>query len=77
MSEKLYADIKSAFPPGFDTQLFDSDISGKMKVLLNLLFEIQKAKEKVVLVSNFTQALDVFEDMCKLHEFKYLRLDGR
>lgn len=77
MSEKLYGDIKSAFPPGFDSQPFDPDISGKLKVLLNLLFEIQRAKEKVVLVSNFTQALNLFEEMCKLHEFKCLRLDGR
>jgi len=76
MSEKLYTDIKSVFPAGFAEQGFDPEISGKMKVLLNLLLEIQQAKEKVVLVSNFTQALDQFEEMCKIHEFKFLRLDG-
>jgi len=46
-------------------------------VLLKLLIQIKKAKEKVVLVSNFTQTLNIFEEMCKIHEFKFFRLDGR
>lgn len=77
MSETLYSDIKNVFPAGFATQGFDPDLSGKLRVMLNILFDIQKAKEKVVLVSNFTQALDLFEEMFKIHDFKFLRLDGR
>ena len=48
-----------------------------MGVLLDLLLQIQKAKERVVLVSHFTQTLDLFEQLCAQHKFGCLRLDGR
>ncbi|GAB5353445.1 hypothetical protein AAMO2058_000037000 [Amorphochlora amoebiformis] len=51
--------------------------SGKMEVLDRLLCMVKKeTDDRVVLVSNYTQTLDVFEDMCKIRKWGFIRLDG-
>jgi DNA repair and recombination RAD54-like protein len=49
---------------------------GKMTVLERLLTRIKAEKEKVVLISNYTQTLDLFERLCRARRFAFLRLDG-
>lgn len=51
--------------------------SGKLKVVENLLKELHKTgSEKTVLISYYTQTLDIFVKLCNMKHYKYLRLDG-
>lgn len=51
--------------------------SGKLKVVDNLLKELYKnGSEKTVLISYYTQTLDIFVKLCNMNRYKYLRLDG-
>ncbi|KAJ3047248.1 DNA repair and recombination protein rad54b, partial [Rhizophlyctis rosea] len=51
--------------------------SGKISLLMDLLAEVKAAtQEKIVVVSNWTQTLDVIEKLCTEKEYSYLRLDG-
>ncbi|KAL4912555.1 vacuolar protein 14 C-terminal Fig4p binding-domain-containing protein [Aspergillus aurantiobrunneus] len=51
--------------------------SGKMMVLDRMLARIrQDTNDKIVLISNYTQTLDVFEKLCRSRTYGCLRLDG-
>lgn len=51
--------------------------SGKMQVLARMLARIrQDTNDKIVLISNYTQTLDVFEKLCRSRAYGCLRLDG-
>jgi DNA repair and recombination RAD54-like protein len=53
------------------------EYSGKMKVLDTILAYIKSTtNDKVVLVSNYTQTLDLFERLCRSRNYNYVRLDG-
>ena len=53
------------------------DLSGKLMFLDMLLAQIKTTtKDRVVLVSNYTQTLDLFENLCRLRSYKNVRLDG-
>jgi len=48
-----------------------------MDVLDRLLDTVRRTTDdRVVLVSNFTETLDVFEELCQLRKWPFLRLDG-
>ncbi|KAI8065710.1 P-loop containing nucleoside triphosphate hydrolase protein [Gongronella butleri] len=52
-------------------------LSGKFQVLENMLAKIKReTDDKIVLVSNYTQTLDLFERYCKQKQYGALRLDG-
>ncbi|RUP49491.1 P-loop containing nucleoside triphosphate hydrolase protein [Jimgerdemannia flammicorona] len=75
----LYVDSRclDAYPPGFNSKTYDPVISGKLMILDRILAELRSStKEKVVLVSNYTQTLDVLERMCKQYSYGFFRLDG-
>ncbi|KAI9370839.1 vacuolar protein 14 C-terminal Fig4p binding-domain-containing protein [Aspergillus egyptiacus] len=66
-------------PP--DSRGRDRDIrawySGKMMVLDRMLARIrQDTNDKIVLISNYTQTLDLFEKLCRSRQYGCLRLDG-
>lgn len=51
--------------------------SGKFQVLDRMLARIrQDTNDKIVLISNYTQTLDVFEKLCRSRSYGCLRLDG-
>lgn len=51
--------------------------SGKMQVLDRMLARIRMdSNDKIVLISNYTQTLDVFEKLCRSRSYGCLRLDG-
>jgi DNA repair and recombination RAD54-like protein len=51
--------------------------SGKMQVLDRMLARIRAdTNDKIVLISNYTQTLDLFERLCRNRNYGCLRLDG-
>ncbi|KZV55670.1 hypothetical protein F511_24347 [Dorcoceras hygrometricum] len=53
------------------------ELSGKMHVLARLLAQLrQRTDDKIVLVSNYTQTLDLFAQLCRERRYPFLRLDG-
>ncbi|EKD15054.1 SNF2 family domain-containing protein [Drepanopeziza brunnea f. sp. 'multigermtubi' MB_m1] len=51
--------------------------SGKMQVLDRMLARIrQDTNDKIVLISNYTQTLDMFDKLCRDRGYGSLRLDG-
>ncbi|ORZ14568.1 P-loop containing nucleoside triphosphate hydrolase protein [Absidia repens] len=54
-----------------------SSLSGKFIVLDRMLAKIKKeTNDKIVLISNYTQTLDLFEQFCIQKHYGVLRLDG-
>lgn len=61
-----FAKLLPIFPQGFNMKMIDPVLSGKMIVLDYLLAVIKATtNDRVVLVSNYTQTLDVFEKLCQ------------
>ena len=51
--------------------------SGKMQVLDRMLARIRRdTTDKIVLISNYTSTLDLFEKLCRSRQYGCLRLDG-
>ncbi|XP_030583572.1 DNA repair and recombination protein RAD54-like [Archocentrus centrarchus] len=65
------------FPPGYSIKAVEPQLSGKMLVLDYILAMTRTTTtDKVVLVSNYTQTLDLFEKLCRSRRYLYARLDG-
>ncbi|KAM0926962.1 hypothetical protein ACQ4PT_003108 [Festuca glaucescens] len=53
------------------------ELSGKMHVLARLLGHLRlKTDDRIVLVSNYTQTLDLFAQLCRERRYPNVRLDG-
>ncbi|PKA56106.1 DNA repair and recombination protein RAD54 [Apostasia shenzhenica] len=53
------------------------ELSGKMHVLARLLCHLRsRTDDRIVLVSNYTQTLDLFAQLCRERRYPYVRLDG-
>ncbi|KAK3751794.1 hypothetical protein QZH41_013249, partial [Actinostola sp. cb2023] len=72
----LYDGLLSVFPQGFDKQGLNLEMSGKLETLSKMLGEIFKSNERVVVVSNYTQTLDIIQRLCQVREYTFVRLDG-
>ncbi|XP_041064805.1 DNA repair and recombination protein RAD54-like isoform X1 [Carcharodon carcharias] len=65
------------FPSGYSTKSVEPQLSGKMLTLDYILAMTRStSSDKVVLVSNYTQTLDLFEKLCRDRRYLYVRLDG-
>ncbi|ORX79931.1 hypothetical protein BCR32DRAFT_28972 [Anaeromyces robustus] len=76
-NDPFYQDLDEYFEDD-RLKVFTPEISGKFIVLLKLLESIHtQTNEKVVLISNYTQTLDIYEEMCKIKNYTFIRLDGK
>lgn len=73
----VYEGLDRSFPVGYKPEHFTTDHSGKLKVLSHLLAQIHRQGERVVLVSNYTQTLDLLQKLCENRSYEFLRLDGK
>lgn len=80
---KLPDDLEGSdelFPTGYkpqDRRNVPVELSGKMAVLERFLTSIcTTSDDKIVLISNYTQTLDIFERLCRSKRWGCFRLDG-
>eukprot|EP00943_MAST-04B_sp_MAST-4B-sp1_P008283 g8283.t1 len=78
----FFTNLKSIFPESFHDprqrrECERAHYSGKMQLLYSMMQELsQNTNERIVLVSNYTETLDLFERLCRSLNTRYLRLDG-
>ena len=51
-------------------------LSGKIHFLQIFLKQLRTSTDRVVFVSNYTQTLDLLENLCTMNKYPFLRLDG-
>jgi len=62
---------------GYSSQHSNCEWSGKFLLCERLLRRMrEETSDRMVIVSNYTQTLDLFSLMCKENDFPYVRLDG-
>ncbi|XP_064625416.1 DNA repair and recombination protein RAD54-like isoform X2 [Lineus longissimus] len=74
-----FEDALDIFPQGYDKMMnkIHCDLSGKFQVLDFILAMVKATTtDRVVLVSNYTQTLDLFVKLAQLRGYNYVRLDG-
>ncbi|NXO00765.1 RA54B protein, partial [Rhinopomastus cyanomelas] len=76
----LYEGLIEVFPQDYTSDTFSETDSGKLKALVKLLAAIHELnsseRQVVVLVSNYTQTLNILQETCKRYGYSYTRLDG-
>ena len=74
----LYEGLMNVFLADYNPIIFTEEESRKLQVLSKLLAVICELypAEKVVLVSNHTQTLDILQ-VCRCHGYAYIGLDGQ
>uniref|UniRef100_A0AAF5PIV2 DNA repair and recombination protein RAD54-like n=1 Tax=Wuchereria bancrofti TaxID=6293 RepID=A0AAF5PIV2_WUCBA len=73
---EFYNALLQSFPNTFSAFSLSTTDSGKLNVFVELLGTFREQEEKVVIVSNFTQTLDLLEELCRTLYYTILRLDG-
>ncbi|XP_026667246.1 DNA repair and recombination protein RAD54B-like isoform X2 [Ceratina calcarata] len=52
------------------------DYCGKVSIVRTILRNLKNTNEKLVLISYYTQTLDLLENVCNMESLEFLRLDG-
>eukprot|EP01060_Flectonema_neradi_P014505 TRINITY_DN2114_c3_g2_i2.p1 TRINITY_DN2114_c3_g2~~TRINITY_DN2114_c3_g2_i2.p1 ORF type:complete len:1083 (+),score=250.10 TRINITY_DN2114_c3_g2_i2:37-3249(+) len=72
--------LKKAFPSKYKIHASAPDCSGKLDFVQAMLTELKlmpvRTRDKVVIVSNYTQTLDVIGALCKMMNVGFFQLDG-
>ncbi|EGC30980.1 hypothetical protein DICPUDRAFT_50468 [Dictyostelium purpureum] len=70
--------VLSLFPKEWNPKVFQPQYSSKLLFVDRLLTKIRDSKsgDKVVIISNYTQTLEVLAIMCKTRGYAYFQLDG-
>ncbi|XP_017280508.1 DNA repair and recombination protein RAD54B [Kryptolebias marmoratus] len=78
VESSLYEGLVDLFPESYSSAGINSADSGKLMVLSDLLSAIRQLSpsDRVVLVSNYTQTLDLLQDLCAHEGYTFCRLDG-
>eukprot|EP01029_Cantina_marsupialis_P009077 TRINITY_DN212664_c0_g2_i3.p1 TRINITY_DN212664_c0_g2~~TRINITY_DN212664_c0_g2_i3.p1 ORF type:complete len:694 (+),score=181.96 TRINITY_DN212664_c0_g2_i3:706-2787(+) len=75
-----FPNLTSLFPEGYERfgrRSVCSELSGKMQLLHSFLRKLRLATDdRIVIVSNYTQTLDIIRDMCREERWPVIRLDG-
>ncbi|KAJ9464471.1 DNA repair protein rhp54 [Diplonema papillatum] len=78
---KAAKSLKAVFPKGYAIHQGKPDMSGKMDFVTGLLTQLKampsRTRDKVVIVSNYTQTLHVIAALCKAMGVGYFQLDGQ
>ncbi|XP_056299659.1 DNA repair and recombination protein RAD54B isoform X2 [Pseudoliparis swirei] len=74
----LYEGLVELFPESYSSSGFNTADSGKLLVLSDILTSIRQLSpsDRVVVVSNYTQTLDLLQDLCVNVGYTFCRLDG-
>ncbi|KOB73773.1 Steroid receptor-interacting snf2 domain protein [Operophtera brumata] len=68
---------RDLLPSNYDIKDVKPEYSGKLMILDCILANLKtNTDDKIVLVSNYTQTLDLFEKLCRKRSYQYVRLDG-
>uniref|UniRef100_A0A8C5A0X6 RAD54 homolog B n=1 Tax=Gadus morhua TaxID=8049 RepID=A0A8C5A0X6_GADMO len=75
----LYEGLAALFPEDYSSGGLSTADSGKLLVLADLLTAIRhiSPSDRVVVVSNYTQTLDLLQDLCVHMGYTFCRLDGQ
>ncbi|XP_054477291.1 DNA repair and recombination protein RAD54B [Anoplopoma fimbria] len=78
VENSLYEGLVELFPESYSSGAFNTADSGKLLVLSNMLTAIRQLSpsDRVVVVSNYTQTLDLLQDLCVHAGYTFCRLDG-
>uniref|UniRef100_A0A3Q0S1V0 RAD54 homolog B n=1 Tax=Amphilophus citrinellus TaxID=61819 RepID=A0A3Q0S1V0_AMPCI len=78
VESSLYDGLADLFPESYSSGGFNIADSGKLLVLSDLLNAIRQLSpsDRVVVVSNYTQTLDLLQDLCVHMGYTFCRLDG-
>ncbi|EDW57784.1 DNA repair and recombination protein RAD54-like [Drosophila virilis] len=75
--EKGFENSQNVLPPNYKPKDVNPELSGKFMLLDFMLAAIRaNSDDKVVLISNYTQTLDLFEQLARKRKYSYVRLDG-
>uniref|UniRef100_A0A8D3B974 RAD54 homolog B n=1 Tax=Scophthalmus maximus TaxID=52904 RepID=A0A8D3B974_SCOMX len=74
----LYDGLVELFPESYSSGGFNTADSGKLLVLSDLMAAIRQLSpsDRLVVVSNYTQTLDMLQDLCVHKGYTFCRLDG-
>ncbi|ELP93312.1 lymphoid-specific helicase, putative [Entamoeba invadens IP1] len=72
---KTFPEVLSGILPKGEA-LYDMNLSGKTAFLAELLEYLRRHKEKIVIVSNYTETLNFIAHYCKKCGYPFIQLDG-
>ncbi|XP_053182947.1 DNA repair and recombination protein RAD54B [Scomber japonicus] len=78
VDNSIYDGLADLFPESYSSGGLNTADSGKLLVLSDLLAAIRhlSPSDRVVVVSNYTQTLDLLQDLCVHMSYTFCRLDG-
>ncbi|CAL1611176.1 unnamed protein product [Knipowitschia caucasica] len=78
VESSIYEGLADCFPDSYSSLGLNVSDSGKLQVLADLLAAVRRTSpsDRIVVVSNYTQTLDMLEELCTLMNYTFCRLDG-
>ncbi|EDW76660.1 uncharacterized protein Dwil_GK15573 [Drosophila willistoni] len=75
--DKGFENSQNILPTNYKPKDLNPELSGKFMLLDFMLATIRaNSDDKVVLISNYTQTLDLFEQLARKRKYTFVRLDG-